>query len=182
MIGCLIVGLVAGYGLSRLGGQKTSPGFTGAPQGFPPPAPDPALEQQIKLTQQAVDSDPKNLQALVGLANLYYDTGNFSNAITYYERALAINPNDPNILTDLGTSYRNLKQTDKAIELFKRAMKADPRHPNSRFNLGVVLLHDKNDVRGAIAAWEDFLRLDPNNPQAPNLREQIQKMKQSIKG
>jgi cytochrome c-type biogenesis protein CcmH/NrfG len=182
MIGCLIVGLILGYGVSQLSGYKT--GSSGAP-GPPNPAStaiDPAIEQEIKFYKQMVDSDPKNAEVLVQLGNRYYDTGSFQNAIVYYERALAIKPNNANVITDLGTSYLNLNQNDKAVELFKRAMKVDPKHGKSRFNLGVALLHGKNDARGAIAAWEEFLRLEPNDPQAPKVREQIQELKRSLKG
>lgn len=180
MIGCLIVGLVAGYGLSRISGSSGGSGGAVAP---PPQAlPDPAIEQQIKFYKQTADSDPKNLEAQIQLGNLYYDTGSFQNAIPYYERALVIKPKDANIITDLGTCYLNIQQPDKAIEMFRRAMKADPKHAKSRYNLGVALLHGKNDTRGAIAAWEEFLRMVPPSPETEDLRQKVQKLKQSLKG
>jgi hypothetical protein len=37
----------------------------------------------------------------------------------------------------------------------------DPKHEPSRLNKGIVLLFDMNDPSGAIASWEELLRLNP---------------------
>ncbi len=79
--------------------------------------------------------------------------------------------------TDLGIMYRNTGEIDKAIEEFKKAAQLDPKHVNSRYNLGLVLLHDKRDMKTAIKAWEDYLRVDPNSERAQRLKAQLEKMK-----
>jgi hypothetical protein len=43
--------------------------------------------------------------------------------------------------------------------------------------LGVILFHDKGDLKGAIEAWEDYLKVDPHSPRAENIRIQLRKMK-----
>ncbi|MBW1802723.1 MAG: tetratricopeptide repeat protein, partial [Deltaproteobacteria bacterium] len=63
--------------------------------------------------------------------------------------------------TDLGVMYRRNGQPKKAIEAFEAAIKSDPSHEVSRFNKGVVLMHDLNDDRGAIQAWEELVKLNP---------------------
>ena len=49
-------------------------------------------------------------------------------------------------------------------------------------NLGVVFMHDMNDKAGAIAAWEDFLRVAPNDPNAENIRRSIAELKSQAGG
>ena len=73
--------------------------------------------------------------------------------------------------------YRNTGEPDKAIEEFKKAAQIDPKHVNSRYNLGLVLLHDKRDMKAAITAWEDYLKVDPNSERAQRLKAQLEKMK-----
>ncbi len=73
--------------------------------------------------------------------------------------------------------YRNAGEIDKAIEEFKKAAQLDPKHVNSRYNLGLVLLHDKRDMKAAIKAWEDYLKVDPNSERAQRLRAQLERMK-----
>ncbi|NTW92148.1 MAG: tetratricopeptide repeat protein, partial [Methanoregulaceae archaeon] len=90
---------------------------------------------------------------------------------------LAAKPDNPDVRTDMGIMYRKLGQFDKALEEFKKAAQTDPKHVNSRYNIGLVLLHDKQDMKGAINAWEEYLKVDPNSERAQRIRAQIEKMK-----
>ena len=47
-------------------------------------------------------------------------------------------------------AFIKLGQFDKAIEEFRKAAQSDPKHVNSRYNIGLVLLHDKQDIKSAI--------------------------------
>lgn len=152
-----------------------------APAGVPTPAP-PARDSievasQIKTLKEIVKKDPKNLPAWVELGNLYFDTDQPKEAIEAYSQYLAIKPDNPDVRTDMGIMYRKLGQFDKAIEEFRKAAQSDPKHVNSRYNIGLVLLHDKQDIKSAIKAWEDYLKVDPNSERAQRIRAQIEKMK-----
>ena len=135
------------------------------------------VASKINTLKEIVKNDPKNLPALVELGNLYFDTDQPKEAIEAYSRYLAIKPDNPDVRTDMGIMYRKLGQFDKAIEEFRKAAQSDPKHVNSRYNIGLVLLHDKQDIKGAVKAWEDYLRVDPNSERAQRIRAQIEKMK-----
>jgi tetratricopeptide (TPR) repeat protein len=99
---------------------------------------------------------------LIELGNDYYDGGQWNDAITYYTRALNETPNNPDVRTDMGIAYFNIDDPDRALKEFDRALKDDPRHSQTLFNIGVVKMNGKNDPKGAIAAWESLLKIDPN--------------------
>jgi cytochrome c-type biogenesis protein CcmH/NrfG len=143
-----------------------------------PKGPDP-LESasKIKTLKEIVKNDPKNLPAWVELGNLYFDTDQPKEAIEAYSQYLAIKPNNADVRTDMGIMYRKLGQFDKAIEEFRKAAQSDPKHVNSRYNIGLVLLHDKQDIQGAVKAWEEYLKVDPNSERAQRIRAQIEKMR-----
>ena len=144
----------------------------------PPPGPDPAeLNLKIQALKDIVKKDPKNLPALVELGNLYFDSGQPKEAIEAYNQYLAIKPDNADVRTDMGIMHRASGDFDRAIEEFKKAAQSDPKHINSRYNIGIVLLHDKNDIKGAIKAWEEYLKVDPNSEKAQRVRSQIEKMK-----
>jgi cytochrome c-type biogenesis protein CcmH/NrfG len=152
-----------------------------APRGAPAPAP-PARDSievasQIQTLKEIVKKDPKNLPAWVELGNLYFDTDQPKEAIEAYSQYLAVKPDNPDVRTDMGIMYRKLGQFDKALEEFRKAAQNDPKHVNSRYNIGLVLLHDKQDSGGAIRAWEEYLKVDPNSERAQRIRAQIEKMK-----
>jgi len=147
-------------------------------QGPTPPGRDSVeMASQIQTLKEIVKKDPKNLPALVELGNLYFDANQPKEAIEAYSRYLAVKPDNADVRTDMGIMYRKLGQSDKALEEFRKAAQSDPKHINSRYNIGLVLLHDKGDMKGAIKAWEDYLKVDPNSERAQRLKAQIEKMK-----
>jgi cytochrome c-type biogenesis protein CcmH/NrfG len=152
-----------------------------APPGVPasaPPVRDPMeLASQIQTLKEIIKKDPKNLPAWVELGNLYFDSDQPKEAIEAYSHYLTVKPDNPDVRTDMGIMYRRLGQFDKALEEFTKSARSDPKHANSRYNIGVVLLHDKQDIKGAIKAWEEYLKVDPNSERAQRIRAQIEKMK-----
>ena len=151
------------------------------PPGAPAPAP-PGIDSieaasKIQTLKEIVKKDPKNLAAWVELGNLYFDTNQPKEAIEAYSQYLVRKPDNPDVRTDMGIMFRNLGQFDRAIEEFRKAAQSDPKHANSRYNIGLVLLHDKQDIKGAVKAWEEYLKVDPNSERAQRIRAQIEKMK-----
>jgi cytochrome c-type biogenesis protein CcmH/NrfG len=183
----LVVGFVGGATVGILwmtkGTEKTAmvqkPQM--APSGAPAPAPPVRdsieVASQIQTLKEIVKKDPKNLPAWVELGNLYFDTDQPKEAIEAYNRYLAVKPDNPDVRTDMGIMYRKLGQFDRALEEFRKAAQSDPKHINSRYNIGLVLLHDKQDIQGAIKAWEEYLKVDPNSERGQRIRAQIEKMK-----
>ena len=110
-----------------------------------------------KITAQ----NPNDASAWVELGNLYFDSNNYEKAIEAYNKSLALNPNNANVITDLGVMYRRSGQPAEAVKTFDKAIKVDPKHEIARFNKGIVLMHDLNDIEGAIKAWEDLVALNP---------------------
>src|SRR4030043_319831 len=156
-----------------------------APSGVPalaPPARDSMeLASQIQTLKEIVKKDPKNLPAWVELGNLYFDSDRPQEAIEAYRQYLAVKPDNPDVRTDMGIMYRNLGQFDRALEEFRKAAQSNPKHANSRYNIGVVLLHDKQDIKGAIKAWEEYLKVDAKSERANRVRAQMENLKKMAK-
>jgi len=178
---CLLVGFILGATVAII---KTSRGSkvvasTGNPQEESPVN----HEEDIQLAKSILEKDPRNLEAMITLANAYFDTDRYQEAIDAYSKVLAIDPKNPDVRTDMGIMYRKLGQFDKAIQAFRQAAQDQPMHINSRFNLGVTLKYDKKDFIGAIQAWEDFLKLeallDPDDGRPIMVKQEIEAMKAS---
>jgi cytochrome c-type biogenesis protein CcmH/NrfG len=182
-----LVGFVAGATVAILKGtkgtektalvQKPQMAPLGAPVKAPPARDSNEVTFEIQSLKEIVKKDPKNLPAWVELGNLYFDTDQPKEAIEAYSQYLAVKPDNPDVRTDMGIMYRKLGQFDRAIEEFRKAAQSDPKHINSQYNIGLVLLHDKQDMKGAIKAWEEYLKVDPNSERAQRIRTQIEKMK-----
>lgn len=132
---------------------------------------------QIGNYKEILKKDPNNLQALINIGNLYFDTRQDLLAIEHYRKALDLDPRNVNVRTDMAVCIRRKGNPDRAVEELKKAISMDPRHAQSRYNLGIILIHDKNDVEGGIRAWEALLENVPNYPYRDSLKSEIARMR-----
>jgi cytochrome c-type biogenesis protein CcmH/NrfG len=186
-----IIGFIAGavvFGLTR--GSGTQRGASVAQKGPSPEmtqemdqaVPNPAeVAAKTQALKDIVQKDPKNLSAWAELGNIYFDTNQPHEAIDAYSKYLALKPDNADVRTDMGIMYRKLGDFDRALKEFRTAAQNDPKHVNSRYNIGIVLLHDKQDIKGAIKAWEDYLKVDPKSERANRVRTQMDKLRTMAK-
>jgi cytochrome c-type biogenesis protein CcmH/NrfG len=137
-----------------------------------------ALAQAAAPLLQAINKDPNDYDSLVKLGNLFYDGQQFANAIQYYVRAVAIHPENADVRTDLGTAYWYAGNADKAITEMETSLKYRPGHPQTLFNLGWVRWQAKGDPKGAVTAWEQLLKANPDYPQKQQVEQYIAKAKE----
>jgi tetratricopeptide (TPR) repeat protein len=149
-----------------------------------PPAPAGEVESirlnvaaDIENYKEILRKDPNNLQALIGIGNLYFDTNQDLLAIGNYRKALAMDPTNANVRTDMAVCYRRSGNPGQAVEELKKAISTTPRHAQSRYNLGVILIQDMHDVEGGIKAWEGLLENMPDYPYRDNLKAEIARMR-----
>lgn len=113
----------------------------------------PFVKKMVDDYKAAIEKNPKDTKALVGLANMYYDSGQYTKAIDYYEKMVEIEPNNSNVRADLGTCYFYTNVFDKAISHLKKSIESDPSNLNARYNLGIVY-KNQNKIAEAKAEWE----------------------------
>ena len=122
---------------------------------------DPATLNMIAALERETQANPANVKSWIELGNLYFDSGQHEKSIQAYRKALELDPNNANVWTDMGVMYRRSGNSKEAINSFDKAIEVNPKHEISRMNKGIVLLHDMNDMDGAIKAWEGLLAVNP---------------------
>lgn len=132
---------------------------------------------EIENYKEILRKDPNNLQANIKIGNLYFDTRQDLQAIEHYRKALDLDPRNANVRTDMAVAYRRSGKPDQAVEELRKAISMDPKHAQARYNLGVILIHDKNDLDGGIRAWEALLENVPGYPYRDQLRAEITRMR-----
>ena len=144
-----------------------------------PQAVDPGKLSMIAALEKETQANPTNAKSWIELGNSYFDTGQHEKSIQAYRKALEINPNNANVWTDMGVMYRRSGNPQEAINSFDKAAEVDPKHEVSRMNKGIVLLHDMDDIDGAINAWEDLLEVNPvaMSPTGQSIDQMVQQMK-----
>ncbi len=96
------------------------------------------MEHAATMARNELAKDSTNVNARIMLANILYDTANWSEAIVHYKSALRSDSTRVTTLVDLGVCYFNLGDAEDAIEKFQAALRHEPNHPIALFNMGVV--------------------------------------------
>ncbi len=171
---CLGAGLGIGY-LMR-GSQQAVHPTTGAAQAVTqavatqakPMGHRPTLEQMKQMADkqaapllEKLKSNPNDTALLVQVGGIYHTTHRFKEAADYYNRALDMDPNNVAIRTKLASSlYRN-GDIEGSIAQLNRALTYDPKDANALFDLGMIKLQGKGDPKGALAEWQQLLKMNP---------------------
>jgi tetratricopeptide (TPR) repeat protein len=206
----LLVGFIVGFGVGMVITTAMRPAtrvsaVSGAMQqqqaGLPLPSPDASpdsyaasmqadqkaaekarLLESIKQLKYMLQSEPENVEVLVGLGNSYFDVGQHYAAIDAYQKALSVNPNMPDVFVDLGIMYRRTGSYDKAVEHFEKAINIDPKHSTAHLNKAVIYRYDLGDYQIAFDLFTKFLELAPSNhPMLPNAKGEIAFLSDELK-
>ena len=179
VVASLLIGFVAGVAFGIYKSGTIADPHQGAQQGAPQAEMDVERQQAIDTLKAQAEKNPQDMDAWVQLGHQYFDANLPNEAIGAYEKALAIDPENANVWTDLGVMYRRSDSPEKALDAFDRAIKIDPKHEISRFNKGIVLFHDLKDEKGALAAWESLLAINPDakSPGGQTVRELVDHIK-----
>lgn len=179
VITCVVLSMFA-LSCSEKGGDNYNPPAFPQGQGGSPTIPSSTPfqgDREIELLKDIISKDPKNLQALIKLGNISMDTNHFKDAVEAYGRALEIDPKNVDVRVDMGTCYRGLGDPQRAIEEYKRALTYNPQHLYAYKNMGVVLAFDLNRSEEAIQAFQTYLKLSPNAPDALQVSDMINDLK-----
>ena len=82
--------------------------------------------EALQLYQQALEVDPGNCRALVGIGVVTLLQGNHTEAAISFSKALRTSPQDTNALCGLGMARLGQERHAIGFELFKKALDADP--------------------------------------------------------
>lgn len=141
-----------------------------------------AVAKPKPKVQQPSAADNKKVKTLLNKGRELEDKKKYADAIAAFEEALKISPDDAVLLSELGfTAYLN-KDYKKADEATRKSLglQATPSVRGATlFNLGLIL-EEKGDKAGAIAAYLDSLRIRPNNTVLGRLKKLDSKAADSL--
>lgn len=170
---CLAAGLAIGFVCFGTGAAAADPSTTSvaaSPAGGPAGSAHPVTladmkhmaDQQAAPLLQKVKANPADTAALAQLGALYHVAHEYKEAAVWYDRAVQTAPRDVALRTKLATSLYRAGDADGAVAQLDEALKLDPKDANSLFNLGMIRLQGKADAKGALAAWRQLLKSNPD--------------------
>ena len=200
---CLVLGFVAGYFL-RGSASAPAPALSAAvqetgasshatsedtgPTTQQMPKEAPTLDDLKRMADkkaapvlEKLKSDPKNPQLWNQVGLIYKSAHQFKEAAGYFEKSLQYDPKNLGVRADYASCLYYTGDVDGALAQLNQSLTYDPKHAGTLMNIGIIKWRGKNDVDGAVAAWEKLLQYHPDFPQKDLVQQMLTQAKQSVK-
>lgn len=135
-------------------------------------------QETVSSLEAKAKENPGDVQALVGLARAYTDTGRLKEALETYEKAVAQKPDDSSLRLELAFSSFLSNDYNKAITNLEEEIKRHPANKEAYYLYGYVLAEGKKDYQGGIQQLEKFIELAKEGDDVVKARQTIEEWKQ----
>jgi tetratricopeptide (TPR) repeat protein len=146
------------------------------------PTPDPRqvfAEVQASISQ--AKNEPKNFEAQLKAAELYYQIQRYDSAIEFLIKANQLRPDDYSTLVALALVNLDAEHYDASQKWYRVALSKKPDDVKVLAGLCAAAL-GKGDAKAAQQAIAKLEKVDPNAEDLPQFREKLNSLKSPAKG
>lgn len=186
---CLLLGIAAGYLLHAPAVASPTPSLSGVSAPDPPAVAAPQMPSAAEMKRMAdrqvaplltdLEKHPNDADLLSKIAHAYMAAQQFQSAQDYYEKSVAVKPK-VDTLNELAFVDVKIGDLDRGIATLNKALTIDPKNPQVLYNLGYFEWKGKADPKAAIAAWQAFLKADPNSPKKAQVEQMLAQAKKHL--
>ena len=182
----ILLGFIVGFMFASSMGQKTASQQVAATQGLPadhPPvgggqnAQNPqAMFAEVQASIEKARNEPKNFEAQVKAAELYYQIQRYDQSIEYLLKANQLNPTDYRTVVMLGVANLDAGNYDTAEKWYRAATKMKSDDVMVLAGLAFTMLQ-KGDAKAAEDAIAQLEKVAPNSEDLPQFRDRLASLK-----
>lgn len=134
------------------------------------------VRAQVTASLEKARNEPKNADAQLKAAELYYQIQRYDQAIEFLLKANELNPSDYRTIVILGMVNLDAGHYDQAEKWYRAAMKLKQDDIMVAAGLAEATLQ-KGDAKGAEEAIAKVEKIDPNNQDLTRFRDKLSSLK-----
>ncbi|MFO1258534.1 MAG: tetratricopeptide repeat protein [Gammaproteobacteria bacterium] len=119
------------------------------------------LEAAHELFKTVLRADPKNIDALHGLALNLAIRKHFKESIPFFLKAIQCAPLIPAFHNNLANTYKSIGDLTEAQKHYNQALSLKPNYPEAHNNLGNLLVQ-QGEIIAAVQHFQKALRINPD--------------------
>jgi Flp pilus assembly protein TadD len=135
-----------------------------------------AVREQVAASLEKARNEPKNFDAQVKAAELYYQIGRYDQSIEFLLKANQIQPTDYRTVTLLGLTNLDAGHYETAEKWYRAALKMRQDDVMVLAGLAAATL-EKGDAKAAEDAIAQLEKVDPNSEDLPNFKTKLASLK-----
>ena len=140
-------------------------------------APNPqAMQAEVTASLEKARNDPKNFEAQIKAAQLYYQIQRYDQSIEYLLKANQLRPTDYQTVVTLGLVNLDAGHYETAEKWYKAALKMKSDDVMVLAGLAAVTL-EKGDAKAAEDAIAQLEKVDPTAQDLPNFKNRLASLK-----
>ncbi|HEV7684623.1 MAG TPA: tetratricopeptide repeat protein [Pyrinomonadaceae bacterium] len=184
----VLFGFIVGFLFASSMNQRYGPGAPPAasssqiPADHPPLGANPSgpaagnMQAQVTEKIEKARSDPKNFDAQVEAAELFYQVQRFDQAIEFLLKANQLKPDDYRTIVFLGVANLDAGHYDVAEKWYKAALLKKSDDVVSLSGMAAAQL-GKGDAKAAEQAIANLEKVDPTSEDLPQFKEKLETIK-----
>ena len=183
----ILFGFIVGFMSASIMSQKYGPGAPaaanqGLPADHPPvgaqnaPSDPAAMRAQVTSQIEKAKNEPKNFEAQLTAAELYYQIQRYDQAIDFLLKANQLQPTDYRTVVLLGMVNLDAGHFETAEKWYRAAMKLKQDDTMVLSGLAAATLQ-KGDAKAAEDAIAQLEKVDPNSVDLPQFRDKLASLK-----
>ena len=184
----LLLGFIVGFMFASSMSQKAAqtqtasasqnlpsdhPPLDGAQAGGMDPA---AMREQVTAQIEKARNEPKNFEAQIKAAELYYQIQRYDQAIEYLLKANQLRPTDYQTVVTLAVTNLDAGHFDTAEKWYRAALKMKSDDVTVLAGLAFATL-EKGDAKAAEDAIAQLEKVDPSAQDLPNFKSRLASLK-----
>ena len=122
-------------------------------------------DQAIGFFSEALQLDPKNVEAHLDRGIAYDQKGDHDKAIADYSEVLMLDPNHAPAFYRRGVDHESKGDHDRAIDDFSNAVRINPKYAKAHINRGLAY-QARGDYARAMEDYSEEITLDPKDAAA----------------
>lgn len=117
----------------------------------------------IEYYEKTIELNKEHFWAHINLGSIYEERNDYDNALIYFNLAYTIDSENAISSFNLGVVYQNTNELDLAKKYYLQAMNSEIPYIYAFLNYGVMLKDSFDDLKGALNAYSEGIKVDPNN-------------------
>lgn len=134
------------------------------------------IDEAIVYLENIIESEPNVVQVYLALGECYFTKEEDDKALATFSKALELQPNNTEVYYNIGIIYYKNDETEKAVHNFLTSRDLDSDFAGTYCQLGLAYIK-KGEMDKAIENLESFLSVDPDSPQAGQVKALLEAIK-----
>lgn len=128
------------------------------------------------IYSKIIEDSPSYEKAHKALINLLDKAGRTADLAAACEKLTVLRPGLPWAWERLGMARQTEGNAQAAKEAYRKGLQFNPKQGSTHFLLANLLDKTKSDANDAVKHYKEYLKLEPNGPQASKARDRIEQL------